>query len=108
MTLNVDASPKLEQVWHEKSMLICLDDDGVSLYQLPAFKIHCQANRSRYAQCFAWNPDNAMLAIAVKRKVYLLHFNGNEFVELKDLGISDTASCMSWLGEQLCIGLKKE
>lgn len=49
-----------------------------------------------------------MLAIAVKRKIYILHFNGNEFVELKDFSIAENVVCMSWLGEHICIGYKKE
>ena len=95
-------------MWAQKGLLISLDDEGVSLFHLTTLKIHCQANRTRYAQCFAWNPRTAMLAVAVKRKVLLFHYNGNEFVELKDLSMADNAQCMSWIGEHICIGHKKE
>lgn len=62
----------------------------------------------RYAQRFAWDGDRAMLAVAVKRKLLLFHYNGNELVELKELSLPDSAVGMAWLGESVCVGLKKE
>ena len=99
---------RIVQVWLASSMLLSLDEEGVSLYRLPAFKLQCLANRSRYAQRFAWDGGRAMLAVAVKRKLLLYHYNGNEFVELKDFSLSDAVSKMAWLGELICIGMKKE
>lgn len=49
-----------------------------------------------------------MLAVAVKRKLLLFHYNGNELVELKELSLPDSAVGMAWLGESVCVGLKKE
>ena len=49
-----------------------------------------------------------MLAVAIKRKLLVFHYNGNEFVELKELGLPDSVMAMAWLGESVCIGLKKE
>ena len=89
-------------------MFLGLDEEGVSLYKLPAFSLHCLANRTRHAQRFAWDSDRAMLAVAIKRKLLLFHYNGNEFVELKEYGLPDLALKMMWLGESICLGLKKE
>lgn len=89
-------------------MLLSLDEEGVSLFKLPALKLQCLANRSRYAQRFAWDGGRGMLAVALKRKLLLYHYNGNEFVELKEFSLSDTVSRMAWLGESICLGLKKE
>ena len=89
-------------------MLLSLDEDGVSLFKLPGFKLHCLANRTRNAQRFAWEPGRAMLGVAVKRKLLLFHYDGNEFVELKDLALPDTVTGMAWLGESVCLGLKRE
>ena len=89
-------------------MLLSLDEDGISLFKLPSFTLHCMANRTRYAQRFTWDGGRAMLAVALKKKLLLYHFNGNEFVELKDFPLPDLVSRMAWLGESICLGLKKE
>lgn len=89
-------------------MLLTLDEEGVSLYKLPAFALHCLANRTRYAQRFAWDAGRAMLAVAIKKKLLLFYYNGNEFVELKEYSLPDLALKMVWLGESICLGLKKE
>lgn len=89
-------------------MLLTMDEEGVSLHKLPGFKLHCLANRTRNAQRFTWDSSRAMLAVAVKRKLLLFHYNGNEFVELKEFSLPETASRMAWHGESICLGLRKE
>ena len=89
-------------------MLLSLDEEGVSLIKLPALNLHCLANRTRYAQRFAWDGSRRMLAAALKKKLLLFHYNGNEFVELKEFSLPDAVSKMAWLGESICLGLKKE
>lgn len=96
------------QVWHQKSMLLSLDDDGVSAYKLPGLQLHCLVNRTRHAQRFAWDPAKGALAVAIKRRLLLFIYDGNEFVEQKELSLSDTALRLAWLGEALCVAFKKE
>ena len=101
-------SAAILQVWQKASMFLSLDEEGISLFRLPAFKLHCLANRTRHAQRFAWDGGRAMLAVALRKKLLLFHYNGNEFVELKEFSLADSVSKMAWLGESICLGLKKE
>ena len=57
---------------------------------------------------FAWDEQRAMLAIVVKRKLMLYHYDSKEFVELKELSLPDTPLCMQWCGEHIVVGFKKE
>lgn len=55
-------------VARERSMLLCLADDGVNAYVLPALRLKGQAARTRGASLFAWHAASDTLAVAVKRR----------------------------------------
>ena len=57
---------------------------------------------------FAWDEQRAMLAVVVKRKLMLYHYDSKEFVELKELSLPDTPLCMQWCGVHVVLGFKKE
>lgn len=96
------------QVWRSKNLLFSLSDEGVNAHHLPAFKLSCQAGRTRGANRFAFDETRAMLCVAAKRRLILLHYNGNEFVELKELGLPDRVMAMGWCGDNVCLGFHKE
>lgn len=95
-------------MWREKSLLISLDEEGVSAHKLPDFKLHCLANRTRYAHRFAWDAARSRLAVAVKKRLLLFSHDGNEFRELRDVSLPEPAVKMAWVGEGVCVGLKRE
>ncbi len=64
--------------------------------------------RAAAATRFAWDEQRAMLAVVVKRKLMLYHYDSKEFVELKELNLPDTPLCMQWCGEHIVVGFKKE
>ena len=53
-----------------------MSDDGVNAHHVPAFKLACQAGRSRGANQFAFDETRAMLCVAAKRRLILSHYNG--------------------------------
>lgn len=46
--------------------------------------------------------------MATKKRLLLLHFNGNEFEETKELGLPDAALALGWCGASVCLGFKRE
>ena len=50
---------------------------------------------------------SSLLAVATRKRLMIFHFQGNEFVELKDIGLPDI-HCMQWLGDSVCAGVKRE
>ena len=50
---------------------------------------------------------SALLAVATKKRPMVFHFQGNEFVELKDISLADI-HCMQWLGDSIFVGMKRE
>ena len=50
---------------------------------------------------------SSMLAVATRKRLMVFHFQGNEFVEMKDISLPDV-HCMQWLGDSICVGTKRE
>ena len=92
----------------QSSLLLSLSEDGVNLYTVPQLKLTCQANRTGSASRFAWSEDQSLLCVAVKRKVLQFHYNGRDFVELREYNAPDLPQALHWCGEAICIGTKKE
>ena len=42
-------------MWRARGLLFCLSDEGINAHHLPAFKLACQAGRTRGANAFAFD-----------------------------------------------------
>jgi Vam6/Vps39-like protein vacuolar protein sorting-associated protein 39 len=62
----------------------------------------------RGASRFAWDEERSMMCASARRHLLLFHYNGSEFVDLKDLGLPDAVLAMAWCGDSVCLGFKKE
>ena len=96
------------QAIRQATLLLSLSEDGVNLFTVPQLKLTCQASRTRYASRFAWSEDKAMLCVAIKRKLIQFHYDGREFVEVKEYSAPDIPQALHWCGDAICVGLKKE
>ena len=47
-----------------------------------------------------------MLAAAVKRKLLLFHYDGKDFVELREAPLPEAPLCAAWSGNYVCLGCK--
>lgn len=65
----------------------------------------CRCPR-RGAACFGWDEGRMMLAAAVKRKLLLFHYDDKDFVELKEVALSEAPLCAAWSGNYVCLGCK--
>ncbi len=92
----------------QSTLLLSLSEDGVNLYTIPQLKLTCQANRTRAASRFAWSEERSMICVAVKRKVMQFHYDGREFVELREYSAPDVPQALHWSGDAICIGVRKE
>ncbi|KAL4436979.1 hypothetical protein ABPG75_004118 [Micractinium tetrahymenae] len=94
-------------VARERSMLLCLADDGVNAFVLAGMRLKGQAGRTRGASMFAWHGGSDTLAVAVKRRVILFKYDGLEFVEQREASLPDAPACMALAGGTLYVGLTK-
>lgn len=50
-----------------------------------------------------------MLCVAVKRRVQLLHYDGSDFIELKEVALAHSPIGMQWLsGNAVCVAFKTQ
>lgn len=96
------------QLWKDKALLLVTAEDGLNAYRYPAVKLACQAGRSRGAHSFAIDEQRSMVCVAVKKRLLLYRHSGNEFMELKDFSLPDSATTLQWLGDNICVGFKRE
>ena len=47
-----------------------------------------------------------MLAATVKRKLLLFHYDGKDFVELKEVALPEAPLCAAWSGNYVCLGCR--
>lgn len=96
------------QVWKEQSLLLCLVEEGLTAFRLPSFRMASQAGRTRGANRFALDLERSIVCVAAKKRLLLFHFDGNDFVELKELGLPDIVMDMAWCGDSVCLAFKRE
>ncbi|KAK9866881.1 hypothetical protein WJX84_002836 [Apatococcus fuscideae] len=96
------------QVVRTRTALLSASDEGINLHTLPRLQLTAQATRTRGANCFAWDESKGMLAAACRKRVQLLQYDGRDFLEVRELGMSDIPLTMKWAGDSLAIGFKRE
>lgn len=65
--------------------------------------------KAKGANLFAWDDWRGYLCFARQKKVCIFrHDGGRGFVEVKEYGVPDTVKSMSWCGENICIGIRRE
>lgn len=100
------------------------------MYNLPSFGLRSTLNRVKGANLYSLDTSRSAspsLCVAVKKKIYIYNWDGNDFVEVlfssfyllycnvliliflkfKEIGIADYAKALVW-ADQIFIGYKKE
>jgi hypothetical protein len=98
------------------NILLVLSDGLIYVYALPGVTPGSPLTtikRGQGATMFAvdWTQDTLRLAIALKTKrLLLMHWDAGlcEFVEKRELSMSDQAKSISWLGDNVVVGFAKE
>lgn len=47
-----------------------------------------------------------MLAVAVKKRLLLFHYDGTDFVELKEVALAEAPVAAAWAGNYICCACK--
>jgi len=99
----------------EFDMLLSLSEGTLTLSTLPHLEskentgLERLASKLRGASTFCWSPSLSQLCVAVKRKLYLLSWDGHVFAEVKEVPVPDTPRVMEWTSSSgICLGMKRE
>uniref|UniRef100_A0A7N0T7X6 CNH domain-containing protein n=1 Tax=Kalanchoe fedtschenkoi TaxID=63787 RepID=A0A7N0T7X6_KALFE len=91
-----------------KELLISLSE-SIAFHKLPNLETVAVITKAKGANAFAWDDRRGFLCFARQKRVCIFrHDGGRGFVEVKEFGIPDTVKSMSWCGENICLGIKRE
>ncbi|CAN1166526.1 Vacuolar sorting protein 39 [Linum perenne] len=96
------------EVLASRELLVSLSD-SIAFHRLPNLETFAVITKAKGANVFSWDDRRGYLCFARQKRVCIIrHEAGRGFVEVKEFGVPDTVKSMSWCGDNICIGIKKE
>ncbi|KAL5063815.1 hypothetical protein RYX36_025552 [Vicia faba] len=96
------------QVVESRELLLSLSE-SIAFHKLSSFEIIAVITKAKGANAFCWDEHRGFLCFAKQKRVCIFrHDGGRGFVEVKDFGVPDVVKSMSWCGDNICLGIRKE
>ncbi|KAI5418335.1 vacuolar sorting protein 39 isoform X1 [Lathyrus oleraceus] len=96
------------QVAESRELLLSLSE-SIAFHKLSTFEIIAVITKAKGANAFCWDEHRGFLCFARQKRVCIFrHDGGRGFVEVKDFGVPDVVKSMSWCGDNICLGIRKE
>ncbi|PWA85420.1 vacuolar sorting protein 39 [Artemisia annua] len=96
------------EVLESRELLLSLSD-SISFHKLPNFETLAVITKAKGANVYAWDDKRGFLCFARQKRLFIFrHDGGRGFVEVKEFGVPDTVKSMSWCGENICLGIRRE
>ncbi|KAE8655091.1 hypothetical protein F3Y22_tig00117034pilonHSYRG00716 [Hibiscus syriacus] len=96
------------QVLESRELLLSLSE-SIAFHRLPNLETIAVITKAKGANVYSWDDRRGFLCFARQKRVCIFrHDGGRGFVEVKDFGVLDTVKSMSWCGENICLGIRKE
>ncbi|KAK9948620.1 hypothetical protein M0R45_004187 [Rubus argutus] len=96
------------EVLQSRELLLSLSET-ISFHGLPNLGTIAVITKAKGANVYSWDDRRGFLCFAKQKRVCIFrHDGGRGFVEVKDFGVPDVVKSMSWCGENICIGIRRE
>ncbi|KAM7250491.1 hypothetical protein ACFE04_022374 [Oxalis oulophora] len=96
------------EVLKSRELLVSLSE-SIAFHKLPNVETFAVLTKAKGANAYCWDDKRGFLCFARQKRVCIFrHDGGRGFVEVKEFGIPDYVKSMSWCGENICLGIKKE
>ncbi|CAI0419981.1 unnamed protein product [Linum tenue] len=96
------------EVLASRELLLSLSE-SIAFHRLPNLETFAVITKAKGANVYSWDDRRGYLCFARQKRVCIIrHDAGRGFVEVKEFGVPDTVKSMSWCGENICLGIKKE
>ncbi|KVH92351.1 Citron-like protein [Cynara cardunculus var. scolymus] len=96
------------EVLASKELLLSLSE-SIAFHRIPNFDAPAVISKAKGANVYSWDDRRGFLCFARQKKVCIFRHDGvRGFVEVKEFGVPDTVKSMSWCGENICLGIKRE
>ncbi|KAK8685821.1 hypothetical protein V6N13_124855 [Hibiscus sabdariffa] len=101
-------APISMEVLESRELLLSLSE-SIAFHRLPNLETIAVITKAKGANVYSWDDRRGFLCFARQKRVCIFrHDGGRGFVEVKDFGVPDTVKSMSWCGENICLGIRKE
>ncbi|KAF5463988.1 hypothetical protein F2P56_014106 [Juglans regia] len=96
------------EVLESRELLLSLSE-SIAFHKLPNLETNAVITKAKGANVYSWDDRRGFLCFARQKRVCIFrHDGGRGFVEVKEYNVPDTVKSMSWCGENICLGIRKE
>ncbi|KAK9990410.1 hypothetical protein SO802_025395 [Lithocarpus litseifolius] len=96
------------EVLESRELLLSLSE-SIAFHRLPSLETNAVITKAKGANVYSWDDRRGFLCFARQKKVCIFrHDGGRGFVDMKEYGVPDVVKSMSWCGENICLGIRKE
>ncbi|KAG7015348.1 Vam6/Vps39-like protein [Cucurbita argyrosperma subsp. argyrosperma] len=96
------------KVIDSRELLLTLSE-SIAFHKLPNLETLAVITKAKGANVYSWDDRRGFLCFARQKRVCIFrHDGGRGFVEVKEFGVPDTVKSMSWCGENICLGIRRE
>uniref|UniRef100_A0A5B7C9D0 Putative vam6/Vps39-like protein n=1 Tax=Davidia involucrata TaxID=16924 RepID=A0A5B7C9D0_DAVIN len=91
-----------------RELLLSLSE-SIAFHRLPNLEVNAVITKAKGANVYSWDDRRGFLCFAKQKRICIFrHDGGRGFVEVKEFGVPDMVKSMSWCGENICLGIKRE
>ncbi|XP_026393514.1 vacuolar sorting protein 39-like [Papaver somniferum] len=96
------------EVSTSRELLVSLSE-SISFHGLPNLETIAVITKAKGANLFSWDDRRGYLCFSRQKRVCIFrHDGGRGFVEVKEYGVPDVVKSMSWCGENICLGIRRD
>ncbi|KAG5597473.1 hypothetical protein H5410_038705 [Solanum commersonii] len=96
------------EVLASRELLLSLSE-SIAFHRLPNLETLAVITKAKGANVYSWDDKRGFLCFGRQKRVCIFrHDGGRGFVEVKEFGVPDTVKSMSWCGENICLGIRRE
>ncbi|KAG4153784.1 hypothetical protein ERO13_D03G014800v2 [Gossypium hirsutum] len=95
------------KVLESRGLLLSLSE-SIAFHRLPNFETIVVIAKAKGANVYSWDDRRGFLCFARQKRVSIFRHDGRGFLEVKEFGVPDTVKSISWSGENICVGVRKD
>ncbi|KAK4490604.1 hypothetical protein RD792_001291 [Penstemon davidsonii] len=96
------------EVLKSRELLLSLSE-SIAFHRLPNLETLAVITKAKGANAYSWDERRGFLCFARQKRICIFrHDGGRGFVEVKEFGVPDTVKSMSWCGENICLGIRRD
>lgn len=96
------------EVSGSRELLLSLSE-SIAFHRIPNLETIAVITKAKGANVYSWDDRRGFLCFARQKRVCIFrHDGGRGFVEVKEYGVPDTVKSISWCGENICLGIRRE